>query len=52
MCLAGPHAQVRAEESEVKESTSDFAKVEETLGGAIPDALSTDSEVVKRWVID
>ncbi|KAG6551890.1 hypothetical protein Mapa_006506 [Marchantia paleacea] len=46
--VQSPHAQVRAEESEIKEGTSDFAKVEETLGGAIPDALSTDSEVVKR----
>ncbi|KAL2643276.1 hypothetical protein R1flu_010863 [Riccia fluitans] len=46
--VQNPHGRVSAEESELKEATPEFAKVEETLGGAIPDALSTDAEVVKR----
>ncbi|KAL3696526.1 hypothetical protein R1sor_010602 [Riccia sorocarpa] len=46
--VQNPNGRATAEESESKEPTSDFAKVEETLGGAVPDALATDAEVVKR----
>ncbi|CAM6096276.1 unnamed protein product [Calypogeia fissa] len=46
--VQNPTARVNAEESEVLESSSDFAKVEETISGAIPVGLSTDAEVVQR----
>lgn len=44
-----PAARANAEETEVLEGGSDFAKVEETVGGAIPVGLSTDSDVVNRY---
>ncbi|KAI5069423.1 hypothetical protein GOP47_0015724 [Adiantum capillus-veneris] len=41
-----PVVRVRAESA--VEGNGDLPKVEEKVGGAIPDALSTDAEVVKR----
>lgn len=41
-----PAVQVRADSA--AEGNGDLPKVEEKVGGAIPDALSTDAEVAKR----
>ncbi|KAJ7567594.1 hypothetical protein O6H91_02G154400 [Diphasiastrum complanatum] len=48
-CLPGqgPQVRVNAEESEETEGKVDLPKVEEGLG-AIPDALTTDAQVVQR----
>lgn len=38
-----------AEESEDSGEVTDPPKVEEKIGGAVPNGLSTDSDVVKRF---
>lgn len=38
-----------AEESEDSGEVADPPKVEEKIGGAVPNGLSTDSDVVKRF---
>lgn len=45
----GRKLHANAEESGESGDVTDLPKVEEKIGGAVPDGLSTDSDVVKRF---
>ena len=46
---AGPHLKYNAEEASPTDENVSPPKVEEGIGGAIPDALSTDANVAQRF---